>query len=113
MLFKAPFNLRTRVLVAGMGFKAGQSHIANSPAVKLASALASSGKVDVMFVDPLVEQAAVPNVPRLDEKHWNKEVLGSFDSVIAAIRQEVIDWRVLDELHHAKVDNWCKTVVVG
>ncbi len=113
VLFRAPFNLRPRVLVAGMGFKAGQSHIANSPAVKLATALAESGKVDVMFVDPLVEQAAVPHVPRLDEKHWNKEVLESFDSVIAAIRQDGLDFRVLDELRHAKVENWCKTVVVG
>ncbi len=48
VLFKAPFNLHQRVLVVGMGFKAGQSHIANSPAVKLASALAKAGKVDVM-----------------------------------------------------------------
>ncbi len=59
-----------------------------------------------MFIDPLVEQAAVPNVPRLDEKHWNKEALESFDSVIAVIRQEGIDLRVLNELRYAKVENY-------
>ena len=62
-----------------------------------------------MFIDPLVEQAAVPNVPRLYEKHWSKEALESFDSGIAVIRQEGIDLRVLNELQHAKVENWCKT----
>ncbi|KAK3304935.1 nucleotide sugar dehydrogenase [Chaetomium strumarium] len=112
VLFRAPLDLRPRVLVAGMGFKAGQSQIVNSPAVKFASALAESGKVDVMFVDPLIEQAAVPNVPRLDEKYWNKEVLESFDIVVVAIQQTGINLGVLDELRHTKVENWCKTVIV-
>jgi nucleotide sugar dehydrogenase len=113
VLFSAPFNLRPRVLVAGMGFKAGQSHIVNSPAVKLASSLAASGRVDVMFVDPLVEQAAVPDVPRLEEKHWTPAVLDSFDSIVVAQRQTGLDFEVLDALHHAKVENWCKTILVA
>jgi len=113
VLFSAPHNLRPRVLVAGMGFKAGQSHIVNSPGVKLAMALAASGKVDVMFVDPLVEQSAVPGVPRLHEKHWTRSILDSFDSIVIATRPPGIDFDVLDELRQAKVENWCKTVLIG
>jgi len=60
VVFTEPYNFRPRVLIIGMGFKPGQSHVTNSPGLSLASVLAGSGKVDVMFVDPLVGQAAVP-----------------------------------------------------
>ncbi|KAK3376922.1 putative UDP-glucose dehydrogenase [Lasiosphaeria ovina] len=105
--FSEPCNFRPRVLVAGLGFKSGQSHIANSPSVRLACALADSDKVDIMFVDPLVDQAAVPNVPRLDERHWTRQVLDSFDSIVVASKQPGLDFGILSELRHARVENWC------
>ncbi|KAH9205979.1 vi polysaccharide biosynthesis protein vipA/tviB [Leptodontidium sp. 2 PMI_412] len=44
---------RPRILVVGVGFKAGQSDLVNSPGVQLLNFIWSSGEVDVMFCDPL------------------------------------------------------------
>lgn len=51
-----------RVLVAGIGFKPGQSHLVNSPGLELAKNLLISGRIDVTWVDPLVSQEAVPQI---------------------------------------------------
>ncbi|KAF6791026.1 nucleotide sugar dehydrogenase [Colletotrichum sojae] len=96
-----------RVLVVGVGFKAGQSVLSNSPGVDLVQALVRSGKVDVMFADPLVKQNAVPAARRLADENWNRETLETFDMIIASFRQHGLDFGVLDELRGVKVEMWC------
>lgn len=96
-----------RVLVVGVGFKAGQSHLSNSPGLKLIQTLADSGRVDVMFADALVEQCAIPNIPRLSMDEWNKKSLEEFDMIIVAFKQLGMDFNVLDELENVKIEMWC------
>ncbi|XDG00445.1 hypothetical protein ABKA04_000060 [Annulohypoxylon sp. FPYF3050] len=100
-------SFRPRVLVAGVGFKAGQSHLSNSPGLKLIQSLADSQQVDVMFADALVEQCAVPNVPRLDMYDWNKTSLERFDMIIVSFKQHGMDFEILKELNDVKVEMWC------
>ncbi|KAI9166470.1 UDP-N-acetyl-D-glucosamine 6-dehydrogenase [Paramyrothecium foliicola] len=101
-------GLRPRVLVAGIGFKVGQSHLANSPGLELAKALVLTDKVEVSWVDPLVTQEAVPQIPRLDVEDWNVESLQHhYDMVIVAFRQHGLDFSVLDKLQGVKVEKWC------
>lgn len=101
------YAARARVLVVGLGFKAGQSVLSNSPGQKLVQSLADSGRVNVMFADPLVRQSAVPLIPRLDDESWNKEMLESFDMIIIAVKQIGIDFSVLQGLNGVKVQTWC------
>lgn len=96
-----------RVLVVGVGFKAGQSHLSNSPGLKLIQTLSDSGRVDVMFADALVQQCAIPNIPRLGMDEWNKEDLEEFDMIIVAFKQSGMDFSVLDEVRNVKIDMWC------
>jgi nucleotide sugar dehydrogenase len=112
VLLREPFCLRPRVLVVGVGFKPGQSHIVNSPGVGLALALAEKGNVDVMFLDPLVPQHDLPSIPRVDERYWDKKVLGTFDGIVVCMQQPGLDMEVLDSLEHVQVENWCNRIGV-
>jgi nucleotide sugar dehydrogenase len=100
---------KPRVLVVGMGFKRGQSHLANSPGLELAKSLVLTGKVDVVWADPLVQQSAVPQIPRLDETSgWTVDALErEFDMVIVSFRQDGLDFGVLDRLRGVRVQMWC------
>ncbi|KAI1773661.1 nucleotide sugar dehydrogenase [Hypoxylon cercidicola] len=99
--------VRPRVLVVGVGFKTGQSHLSNSPGLKLIQTLADSGRVDVMFADALVQQCAIPNIPRLGMDEWNRENLEEFDMIIVAFKQVDMDFSVLDEVRDVKIEMWC------
>lgn len=92
---------RPRVLVVGVGFKAGQSLTTNAPGVSLIQALQLSNDVDVQFVDPLVEQDAVPYVQKLDEKtQWTREHIElNFDAVVVAIKQHGLDLEILNDVN--------------
>ncbi|KAK1249649.1 hypothetical protein MKX08_009652 [Trichoderma sp. CBMAI-0020] len=97
-----------RVLVVGMGFKRGQSHLVNSPGLELARSLAKSEKVSVSFADPLVSQQALPNLTRLDEANWTAEHLEeNFDMIVVAFKQDGLDFSVLDNLVNVQVQMWC------
>ncbi|KAL9485344.1 hypothetical protein ACSS6W_004133 [Trichoderma asperelloides] len=97
-----------RVLVVGMGFKRGQSHLVNSPGLGLAKYLAKSEKVTVSFADPLVSQQALLQIPRLDEADWTAEHLEeNFDMIVVAFKQEGLDFGVVDKLTRVKVQMWC------
>lgn len=98
---------RARVLVVGVGFKAGQSVLSNSPGQKLVQFLADSGRVDVMFADPLVKQSAIPLIPRLDDDSWNKKMLETFDMIIVVAKQVGLNFDVLQELDGPKIELWC------
>lgn len=97
-----------RVLVVGMGFKRGQSHLVNSPGLELAKSLAKSEKVSISFADPLVSQEALPNLTRLDDANWTVEYLEeNFDMIVVAFKQDGLDFDVLDTLVNVQVQMWC------
>ncbi|KAF5658458.1 n-acetyl-D-galactosaminuronic acid dehydrogenase [Fusarium heterosporum] len=99
---------RPRVLVVGIGFKRGQSHLANSPGLELAKSLVRTQEVDVSWADPLVSQEAVPQIARLSESDWNVEALErGFDMVVVAFRQDGLDFNILDRVQGVMVERWC------
>ncbi|KAL7902969.1 hypothetical protein HDV63DRAFT_412103 [Trichoderma sp. SZMC 28014] len=99
---------KPRVLVVGMGFKRGQSHLVNSPGLELAKSLAKSGRVSVSFADPLVSQQALPDLTRLDDANWTVEYLNeNFDMIVVAFKQDGLDFGVLDELTNVQIQMWC------
>jgi UDP-N-acetyl-D-mannosaminuronate dehydrogenase len=96
-----------RVLVVGMGFKAGQSVLSNSPGLKLAQTLDNCCRVSVMWADPLVEQMIIPQIPRLSDHHWTKDMLETFDMIIVAVKQVGLDFSILQILHDVNIQFWC------
>lgn len=98
---------RPKVLVAGIGFKPGQSDLSNSPGLELAKYLSMSNKVDVSFADTLVAQSAVPLIPRLLDGDWTKETLETFNMIIIALKQPGMDLSVLNDLRDVRVEMWC------
>ncbi|KAG7138143.1 UDP-N-acetyl-D-glucosamine 6-dehydrogenase like protein [Verticillium longisporum] len=104
-------KFRPSVLVVGIGFKRGQSHLANSPGLDLARSLVLTEKVEVTWVDPLVKQEAVPQIKKLDEtSEWNSESLRQrFNMIVVAFRQEELDFQVLEgmEAKGVRVEMWC------
>lgn len=101
-------SMRPRVLVVGIGFKRGQSHLANSPGLELAKSLVLTEKVDVTWADPLVSQDAIPQITRLSESDWTAEALGRlFDMIIVSFRQDGLDFEVLDRVQGVRVEQWC------
>ncbi|TWU73901.1 hypothetical protein ED733_003468 [Metarhizium rileyi] len=99
---------RARVLVVGVGFKAGQSVLSYSPGVALLNALHEQGQVDVSFADPLVGQADLPHVARFDESKWTRRMLETFDAIIVCSKQPGLDYQLLQHLDGVKVDIWCE-----
>ncbi|KAH8651150.1 polysaccharide biosynthesis protein vipA/tviB [Xylariales sp. PMI_506] len=96
-----------KVLVVGVGFKRGQSHLANSPGLDLARSLQASGRLDVTWADPLVAQSAIPDIKRLPDEDWNVATLDTFDLIHVAFRQVDMDFEHLCHLHSARVEMWC------
>ncbi|KAF5613149.1 Vi polysaccharide biosynthesis vipA tviB [Fusarium subglutinans] len=97
-----------RVLVVGMGFKAGQSQIDNSPGADLVKSLAVSREVDVYWADSLVKQSALPQVRRLLDEDWRKDVLRKFDIIVVASRQTDLSFDTLDDLDGVEIERWCQ-----
>ncbi|KAF4499894.1 UDP-N-acetyl-D-mannosamine 6-dehydrogenase [Fusarium agapanthi] len=99
-------DLNKRVLVVGMGFKAGQDHLVNSPGLQLAKELQKLS-MDVTFADSLVKQTTVPEISRLDDEDWTKEELESFDMIVVSFKQWGMDLDVLDQVS-VPVQMWCQ-----
>lgn len=99
-------ELSKRILVVGMGFKAGQDHLVNSPGLQLAKELQKLS-MDVTFADSLVKQTAVPEIPRLADEDWNKEELENFDMIVVSFKQWGMDFDVLDQIS-VPVQMWCQ-----
>jgi UDP-N-acetyl-D-mannosaminuronate dehydrogenase len=97
-----------RVLVVGMAFKAGQSSLSNSPGLELAKQLAVSREVEVSWADAMVNQEAIPQLPRLPDSEWRTETLETFNLIIVALRQRNMDFGVLEDLKDVRVDMWCQ-----
>ena len=103
-----PQQSRSRVLVVGMGFKAGQSNLENSPGLSLAQSLLLTDKVAVTWLDPLVPPEAVPQIPNLHPEGWKLETLESrFDMIVVAVRQYGVDFEVLSKLRNVITELWC------
>ncbi|KAF4511850.1 hypothetical protein G6O67_001056 [Ophiocordyceps sinensis] len=98
---------KPRALVVGVGFKAGQSTLSNSPGLDLVRHLSLPGSVHVQFADPLVRQEDVPQVPRLADEGWNRETLATFDMIIVTMRQAGLDFGLLDGIEGVDVEWWC------
>ncbi|CCT71685.1 related to UDP-N-acetyl-D-mannosamine 6-dehydrogenase [Fusarium fujikuroi] len=96
-----------RVLIVGIGFKAGQSHLVNSPGLALAEEFQRLSQVDVMFADSLVHQSQVPHIEKLPEKSWKKDCLEDFDVIVVAFRQVAMELGVLKNIRGVKVQMWC------
>lgn len=99
---------RPRVLVVGIGFKAGQSDMSHSPGLQLLNYLRQSGEVDLMFCDPLVSQGSLPGVPKLENSCWELEVLKTFDAIVVAVKQPPLDYEILKCLSGVRVEVWQK-----
>ena len=97
-----------RVLVVGMAFKAGQTSLSNSPGLDLAQELASSQETEVVWADALVNQEAIPHIPRLASDEWREEVLESFSMIIVALKQHEMDFSILERLDGVKIEMWCR-----
>lgn len=97
---------RPKVLVVGVGFKAGQSDLSHSPGLQLLNFLRSSGEVDLMFCDPLVSQNSISEVPKLEESLWKPEVLESFNAIVVAVKQPQLNYDMLRNLTGVRVEVW-------
>ncbi|KAG9187400.1 hypothetical protein G6011_05271 [Alternaria panax] len=97
---------RPSLLVVGLGFKPGQSDVFNSPGLQLLNYIRQSGEVDLTFCDPLVNQEAIPEVPRLDQSLWKPQILRTFDAIVIAAKQPGLDYKVLDTLADVRIEVW-------
>ncbi|CAJ0542440.1 Ff.00g000790.m01.CDS01 [Fusarium sp. VM40] len=100
-------DINKKVLVVGMGFKAGQDHLVNSPGLQLAKELKKLD-MDVHFADSLVKQSAVPDIPRLADEDWTTKELETFDMIVVSFRQWGMDFDVLDRVSGVPVQMWCQ-----
>jgi nucleotide sugar dehydrogenase len=88
-----------RILVAGIGFKTGQSVLSHSPGLTLARALRELAR-EVTLYDPLVTEVA--GFRLLAPGDWNAESLDSnFDAIVMALPQTGVDLEVLRTLKTA------------
>ncbi|CCG84304.1 protein of unknown function [Taphrina deformans PYCC 5710] len=95
-----------RVLVIGTAFKPGQSVIFCSPSILFAHRTQELG-CRVSYIDPLVAQAAVPTVQKMQDGDFTAAHIDAhFDLVVIAMRQVGLDYEVLDHLAHAKVESF-------
>lgn len=99
---------RPRILVVGVSFKKGQSVLSNAPGIGLIVHLLSTYDVYVEFADPLVDEAQLSYVPKLQHTtEWNVEgIERSFDAVVVAIAQDGLDLDILQQLRRPKVFNF-------
>ncbi|QPH02645.1 hypothetical protein C2857_006859 [Epichloe festucae Fl1] len=105
---RVPTDYKPSVLVVGIGFKLGQSHLANSPGLELVKCLILTGRSDVAWADPLVPQSAVPQVAKLEDDEWSEASLDTrFDLIVVVLRQIGLDFSVLERLRNARVKMLC------
>lgn len=99
---------KPRILVVGIAFKRGQSSLSNSPGLELAKHLVISQDCEVVWADALVDAKSIPQIPRLPDSEWNKDALDKFDLIMVCLKQNNMDFDLLDQLDNAKVEMWCR-----
>ena len=93
-----------RVLVIGVAFKPGQSVISCSPGLAFARAMKELGCKTLMYHDPLVAQSSIEWIPRLSQENFRVSVIDKlFDLVCVCMKQELVDFEILDQLKTAHV----------
>ncbi|KAK8240853.1 UDP-N-acetyl-D-mannosamine 6-dehydrogenase [Phyllosticta capitalensis] len=96
-----------RILVVGLGFKPGQSVLSCSPGVAFAERLRKLGCSRLAFYDPLVQSDAVAWMEKLADEAWSPRYLEeNFDAVAVCMRQEGVDFGVLDKLQRVTVQEF-------
>ena len=69
----------------------------NSPAIQFMKALREDASV--CFIDPLVSQKDVAWAEKLDHGVvWNREALNKFDTIVLAVKQPGLDYKLLDRI---------------
>ncbi|KAK4942159.1 hypothetical protein LTR10_018051 [Elasticomyces elasticus] len=95
----ASTDLKPRVLVIGVGFKPGQSVISHSPGIDFATQLNDLGCDRLAYYDPLVSQAQLSWMEKLETADFTPEELAAeFDVIAICSRQRGVDFKVLDQL---------------
>jgi nucleotide sugar dehydrogenase len=95
----ASTTLLPRILVIGVGFKPGQSVLSHSPGLDFASELSRLTCDRLAYYDPLVPQAAVPWMEKLEADAFTIDnVAADFDVVAICSRQKGVDWNIVKGL---------------
>ncbi|PVI00099.1 UDP-N-acetyl-D-mannosamine 6-dehydrogenase [Periconia macrospinosa] len=93
-----------RILVVGLAYKSGQSLLECSPGVAFAKKLKSMGCSRLAYYDPLVRSEAISWVEKIHDRMWCATHLEKgFDAIAVCMRQEGIDFGVLEEIRGDKV----------
>ena len=86
-----------RILIVGIGFKAGQSELSASPGLAFAKGLAELGCARLAYHDPLVNDARLDWLEKLNIACWNSTYIESeFDAVAICNRQDKVDLAILE-----------------
>ncbi|CAG9993573.1 unnamed protein product [Clonostachys byssicola] len=104
----AVLGSRPRILVVGMAFKTGQSSLSNSPGLELAKHLVVSQQFDVTWADALVDEQSIPQIKRLPDNEWCKDILEMYDMIFVCLKQCGMDLELLKELENPKIEMWCR-----
>jgi hypothetical protein len=59
-----------------------------------------------MFCDLLVDQAAIPEVPKLKESAGTTALLETFNVIVVAVKQPGLDYSISEKLQGVKVYTW-------
>lgn len=98
---------RPRILIVGIGFKPGQSDVSGSPALSLAKEMMNLECAKLVYYDPLVPQHKVPWLEKLSDRDWEKSYIDiEFDSVVACMKQDGIDFSVIQNLDRARLTSF-------
>lgn len=101
-------KVASRVLVAGVGFKPGQSVLSNSPGLAMMKAFSEHWDAEVHFADPLVKTDAVRGFQKLDDADWTAEKLSGYDAVVVVMLQHGLDFGVLENVAGPVVHYCCQ-----
>jgi nucleotide sugar dehydrogenase len=87
------------ILITGVAFKPGQSVVSSSPGLSFGTAMHDFGCKRLDYYDPLVPQSSVSFIPKLCEVNFTSRYIDRhFDVVIVCMKQQNVDFQVLDEL---------------
>jgi hypothetical protein len=53
-----------------------------------------------------VDQDAIPEVPKLEERLWKPEILKTFNAIVVAVKQPGLNYDILQELKAVRIEVW-------
>lgn len=60
------------------------------------------------WADALVDELSIPQIKRLPDKEWCKDILEMYDIIFVCLKQCGMDLELLKELKNPKVEMWCR-----